>query len=99
MYRNSGTNFGSDLPILDKEKCLHEYMSAYSFLGVAGKYAFGSKNMICARGLQHILANLCEMYSLTCRAKQLCIAGQIAWPPCSSDLQTFYFYLLGHIKP
>ena len=33
-------------PYQNKEKNLHEYMSANSFLGVAGKYAFGSKSLI-----------------------------------------------------
>ena len=39
---------GVNSPYQNKEKSLHEYMSADSFLGVAGKYAFGSKSMICA---------------------------------------------------
>lgn len=62
----------------NKEENLHEYMSANSFLGVAGKYAFGSNSSICARGFPAHSSRPVQDALLTYHAKRVGKAGKIA---------------------
>jgi hypothetical protein len=44
--------------------------------------------------LWHILAILCDMFSIT----PIMTGGPTAWPPCSPDLNLLNFYPWGHLK-
>jgi hypothetical protein len=52
----------------------------------------------CMMVLRHILAMLCEMFSITYHDGWTGRGGPTAWPPRSPDLNPLNVYLWGHLK-